>query len=329
MRLGNHLEANSYELRNAVAHQVNGAPAGAKNGQWWWDTAAGKLKWKTPSGNVDPLDRTNHSGNVPAANVAGLTAAITTVSLDQMTSPAADLSMNSKRLRNLPAPVNADEPLRLIDGLNMQAGSDFKNSVRVMTDANIAALSGTPIVDGIQTAVGDRIAAMGQTDPSKRLVYVIPVGAGAWVIADDFKQGSLTSGAVYAVEEGTFQGRSYRLNNTGAVTVGTTNLNWQLYAAGVTYISMSSELDITGNQVTYKGIKGYVATIGDGVTTSFSLSHGLNCGLKVFGITIVDLANGNQQIFPDVFVNANNTVNVVFGTAPASNSIYVAIAGQA
>ena len=55
--------------------------------------------------------------------------------------------------------------------------------VQAVAQTNIAALTGTPIIDGYQTVIGDRVLLVGQTAQVQNGIYV--VAAGAWAIAYD------------------------------------------------------------------------------------------------------------------------------------------------
>lgn len=69
-------------------------------------------------------------------------------------------------------------------------------------------------------------------------------------------------------------------------------------------------------------VGGYAVTIGDGVNTSYALSHGLNTRDVVVAIYKVST---NEQVITDVTATSTSVVTVSFFTAPASNSYRVVI----
>lgn len=69
-------------------------------------------------------------------------------------------------------------------------------------------------------------------------------------------------------------------------------------------------------------VGGYAATIGDGVNTSFALTHGLNTRDVVVAIYKVST---NEQVVTDVVSTSTSVVTVSFFTAPTTNSYRVVI----
>ena len=69
-------------------------------------------------------------------------------------------------------------------------------------------------------------------------------------------------------------------------------------------------------------VGGYTATIGDGVNTSFALTHGLNTRDVVVAIYKVST---NEQVITDVVATSTGVVTVSFFTAPTTNSYRVVI----
>src|SRR5205085_5154882 len=110
------------------------------------------------------------------------------------------------------------------------AGIDSKPSVRAVATANVA-LTGTQTIDGVALVAGDRVLCRAQTTGSQNGVYV--VAAGAWSrAADADANNELTPGAFWFVEEGTTYGKSqWRIENTGAIVVGTTAITVNQFGA--------------------------------------------------------------------------------------------------
>lgn len=114
------------------------------------------------------------------------------------------------------------------------AANDFKTSVRVATTATIANLAGGApnVLDGVALAAIDRILVKDQATSAQNGIYVVTtLGTGAngtWTRATDADGvGELTSGAIFAVEEGsTHADTLWMLITDGPITIGTTPLTF-------------------------------------------------------------------------------------------------------
>lgn len=108
---------------------------------------------------------------------------------------------------------------------------DPKQSVRVATTANLAALSGLLTVDGIVLVAGDRVLVKDQATASQNGIYV--VAAGAWSrAADADTSDKVTSGMTVPVEQGTTLADTiWELTTNAPIVLGTTALSFELTAA--------------------------------------------------------------------------------------------------
>lgn len=108
---------------------------------------------------------------------------------------------------------------------------DPKQSVRVATTANLAALSGLLTVDGVVLVAGDRVLVKDQATASQNGLYV--VAAGAWArAADAASSAEVTPGMTVPVEQGTTLADTiWELTTNAPITLGTTALTFELTAA--------------------------------------------------------------------------------------------------
>ena len=145
------------------------------------------------------------------------------------------------------------------------AAMDWKPSVRVATTGNIP-LSGLPIVDGLQLAVGDRILVKNQTNAVQNGIYI--VGAALWARAGESDGANVTSNNMVTVVAGTVNsGKMFRLATIGTITTGTTEQNWVEFAPENTLESNGTGVSLVGTKNGLKlGVKSLVA--GSNVTIS-------------------------------------------------------------
>ncbi|GKQ96491.1 phage tail protein [Aeromonas hydrophila] len=133
---------------------------------------------------------------------------------------------------------------------------DNKQSVRVSTTVAIT-LSAAQTIDGVALAVGDRVLVKDQADAKQNGIYM--VATQAWTRTTDADTGvKLTCGARVYVDEGNVNGgKVWYLATSGAITVGTTPLQFKdehpaasETIKGVTRYATQSEVDdsVTANQ---------------------------------------------------------------------------------
>lgn len=360
MKFLNNVDFTQNELRNAVVQVLASAPSSPKIGQIYYDsTLAAELVWTgsawtnkatdSASLNAQPgsfyLSRANHTGTQTAATISDLSATVKSYTLDQFAPPTSAMNFNTQRLTGVADPINPQDAATQNWVMNQvqssAAGIDSKPSVRVVAVANLT-LSGLQTIDGVTLAAGDRVLATAQSTASANGVYV--VGSGAWSRASDASHpGEITPGAFWYVEEGTAYGRTqWRCSNTGSVTIGTTAIVINQFGAaalytasnGVQLVGVNFSIILATNSGLVSDASGlrvdttvvarkYATAIGDGSTTSITVTH--NLGTVDVGVTVKDTA-GNV-VYPDVQANTANTVVITFGAAPAASAYRVVVTG--
>jgi hypothetical protein len=202
---------------------------------------------------TDPLARANHTGTQLAATISNFDAQVRTSSLDQMTSPAADLSVNSKKIINLAEPVNPQDATTKNYVDNLSQGLDAKASVKAASTANIALPPGgtTLTVDGIALANGDRVLLKNQTTTAQNGIYVV-AGIGTSVTlarSTDMDNWLEVPGAYVWVEQGTANSdQGWLCTSDQGGTLNTTAITFVQFS-GAGQVVDGAGLTKTGNQL--------------------------------------------------------------------------------
>jgi hypothetical protein len=318
-----HYDFSQNEIQNAKAQNLAADPSTPVAGQFWYNTTTGKMMWRGNAANIDPTARANHTGTQTASTISDFSASVQAIRLDQHAAPTAAVAMNNQRLTGLAEPTAAQDAATkgYVDAA--VNGTDWKESVRAATTANIT-LSGLQTIDGISVTAGQRVLVKNQTTTTENGLY--NAASGAWSRTTDADQNAeVTAGLTVMVEEGTTQADSqWRLTTDGAITLGTTPLTFAQIGAGSSYIA-GTGIAITGNAVavdTGVVVRKFAATVGG--ATSIAVTHALNTtDVQVQAY----LVSTNELVECDVVRTNATTVTLGFAVAPAANSIRVSIQG--
>jgi len=133
--------------------------------------------------------------------------------------------------------------------------TDYKNSVRVATTADVGNLLATGnminSIDGVSLAVNDRILVKNQSTGAQNGIYYVSVlgtgSNGTWVRSQDADGGGdnkVTAGLTTVVSEGSQNaGKEFRLITPDPITVGVTSLTFQ----GITSYPGGANLQVQFN----------------------------------------------------------------------------------
>lgn len=366
------------ELRNAIIQVLSSAPGSPVTGQVYYDSTNGAhygyngtafysfdatKRTGIPLANLATIATAtilgNNSGSTAApialtaaqvktllaivpSDVSGFDTQVRTSTLNQMTAPTADLSINSHKLTNVTDPTSAQDAAtkNYVDTAvqSAAAGIDPKESVVVATTANIT-LSGTQTIDGVAVSAGQRVLVKNQTTASANGIYA--VSTGAWTRTADAIQGTLTSGAlVLSVGGTTTGGTSWYLQTPDPITVGTTSLTFVQFGAGGTYTA-GNGLTLTGNAFAVGAGTGIVVSAGttavDTAVVTRKFSQTLSTSATSYTVThnlgtqdiIVQVRNLSTNDLEEAYVSAatTNTVTIGFATAPSANAYRVVVHG--
>lgn len=320
-----HIDLAKNEIQNAVAQNLASAPGTPLAGQFYYDTTSGKWRYRNASVWVDPTDRAAHAGTQLAATISDFDTQVRTNRLDQMAAPTAAVGMNGQKITNMADPTVATDGATKGYVDSAVNGTDWKQSVRAATTANIA-LSGLLTIDGITLVANDRVLVKDQSTGSENGIYL--AASGAWTRAADADvNAEVTGGLAVMVTEGTTQADSqWRLTTNDSIVVGTTALVFAQIGAGSSY-TQGTGISISGNTIaidTAVTVRKFAQDVGNGAATSIAVTHGLNT-LDV-QVQLVEISTG-ATVECDVVRNSVNQVTLGFTTAPANNSLRVLVQG--
>lgn len=307
------------------------------------------LAGPTSGGATTPAFRALVANDIPtltAAKISDFDTQVRTSTLNQMTAPTADLSINSHKLTNVTDPTSAQDAATKNYVDSVVQGLDVKQSCRAASTANVTVSNpGTAVFDGVTLSNGERILLKNQSTGSQNGIYVFNGSGSALTRATDADVSSeVTSGMYVWIEEGTTNADTgWILTTDGAITLGTTSLTFTQFSgagqitAGNALTKTGNTLDVAVDNTTIEisgdalqlkspyGVRKYATDVGNGSATTITVTHSFNTR----DVTVMVRANsGNyEQVLPDVYCNNVNSVDVVFATAPSSNQYRVIVTG--
>src|SRR5882762_13760 len=98
------IDYHASQIINALLNPVTSNPGSlgtGDEGRVWYNTTADTLKFWTGTTAIDMLARANHTGTQLAATISDFNTAVRTSTLNQMTAPTADLSINAHKLTSV------------------------------------------------------------------------------------------------------------------------------------------------------------------------------------------------------------------------------------
>lgn len=246
------------------------------------------------------------------------------------------------RIRNLPAPLNGDEPARLDDLNSAVQGLAWKDNVRVRAQVNVNLASPGTTIDGVTMASGDRFMAPVQTATTENGLYVWNGAATPATRSADMSTADEMENAVVTVDEGTSAGTSWR-QTTVNFTLGAGSPAFSSFApavgaasetsAGTAELATQAETDAGIDDqriVTPLKLSAWSArlkraqgTIGDGSATQFDVSH--NFATRDVSVQVFQATGNYELVNCDVSLPTTNTARLNFATPPAANSLRVVV----
>jgi len=238
-------------------------------------------------------------------------------SLDAITAPAADVSLNSHKITNLLDPVADTDAATKAYVDNSQYLRSVKEPVRVAANSNVTIASPGANVDGVAMSSGDRVLLFGQTTGSQNGIYVWNGAAAAMTRAADADSSAEMGPNHYMwVEEGSFADQAFVCTTNAPITLGTTALAYVKFS-GLGQINAGNGLTKTGNTLDVVSANGGIVVNADNIALTLNgatLSVGAG-GLKVAssGITSTEIATsavGTSQIAANAVTEAKIAASV-------------------
>jgi hypothetical protein len=260
---------------------------------------------------------------------------------------------SSQRIVNVASPTASTDAANKSYVDNVSAGLEWKAAVRAATTTNgtlASAYANGSVIDGVTLATGDRILLKNQTTQTDNGIYTVNA-SGAPTRAVDANTSASLNNATMFVLSGTVNADTEWTQTTANPVIGTNNVVFAQFAAGVTYTA-GSGLQLSSNAFSVlpngtsidasgSGIKLSAAAAGTGIavsgagvislavaqlvkfsatlasgSTSYTVTHSLGTSdVEVFVYDSVTL----QQVFPDVTVTSSTVVTIAFGATTANN----------
>jgi hypothetical protein len=295
------------------------------------------------NGTATTLAHSDHTHGTPTHDAA----AHSTIAISALAAAAADVSLGGNKVTNLGTPTASTDAVTKAYADALAQGLSVKAPVRVATTANgtlATAYANGQTVDGVTLATGDRILVKNQTTASENGVYIVAASGAPARATDADASGELQLGTMTYVTSGTANGgQQWVISAVGATpwVPGSTTTTWVMYFAA-TATQAGAGLTATGNVLAVGAGTGITvaadtvavdtsvvarhvsATVGDGATTLFTITH--NLGNKYPAVTAWNISSGESE---EVSVGAvdTNSLTVGFAVAPATNSYLVSVVG--
>jgi len=242
--------------------------------------------------------------------------------------------------------VNVGTPEASTDAANkayvdaVAEGLHVHEAAKVYVAANIdltTDLQVGDIIDGVTLAAEMRVLVNGQTDKSQNGIYVVKA-AGVPVRALDFDSPQeVKSGDFIFVSLGDNYANTGWVQTNTTVTIGTSEISFTQFSGAGTYLA-GEGLVITGTEFkvgqgtgivvnandvainTEVVARKYTALIGNGVATSYTVSHNLQNQWAT-----VQVFEGVNLVEADVALTNSNSVTIGFAKAPTQDQYRVVI----
>lgn len=319
----NALDLGGNALNNATFQILSADPGSPYAGQFWFNSTSRTLKF--------------YDG------VTVQSVGVLSTPLSEFATPTGNISLGGFRLTTLSDPsVSSDAATKnYVDAV--AAGLSIRDSVLCATTAALSAntynngssgvgatltasANGALSIDGQSPAAGARLLVKNEASGANNGIYVVTQAGDSthpYILtrSSDFNSSTnILTGCFCFVEAGTAQAATgWVLSTQGSITPGSTALGFTQFLGALAY-SAGTGITIAGGVI---ALNRYAATIGDGSSTSITVSH--NLGSQDVQVAVYQTTSPYDEVLCEVQRSTGNTVTLLFGTAPASNSLRVVI----
>jgi hypothetical protein len=223
------------------------------------------------------------------------------------TTPSSGVFSSGQVLAN---PVGNTDLVNKLYVDSVASGLSWKQPFQVATTANIASLSGFPIIDTYQTVAGDRILVKNQTNAAQNGIYI--ASSGAWAYSADGDNWNEYVSAIGFVEYGSQLGSAWLCSAQSGGTLGVTAMNWSNFSVAGTYFA--------GTGLTLAAFTFSIANTGVTAATYGSASSvpviAVNAQGQITSSTNTTIAIANTQVsgLGTMSTQAANSVAITGGT---------------
>ncbi len=255
-----------------------------------------------------------------------------------------NIDMSSQKIVNLADGSSASDAATWGQVQSAQFGNSWKAPVRVASTTNLTLATPGATIDGVTMTNGDRVLLKDQTTASQNGIYVWNGASTTLTRATDANTSAkMVPNTSVFVQEGTVNAdRNYTLTTNAPITLDTTSLTFVQFGTGATAYTAGNGLTLSSNQFAVNAgngviadgsstrvdpsvvVRKYAITVGDGTTTTFTLTH--NLGTTDIQVVVRSVATGEQVITDNAATSASQCT-VTFATPPASGAYRVIVQG--
>ena len=253
--------------------------------------------------------------------------------VNSLTAPSAEFSMNSQKIVSLADPQFPQDAATKAYVDAARSGLDVKASVRVATTANITTLGAVSVgdaIDGVTLAANDRVLVKNQSTASQNGIYELTITNGLIRAEDANSSAEVTAGMFTFVSEGTANADSgWVLTTNDTITLGTTELTFAQFS-GAGQITAGDGLTKTGNTINAVGTADRVTVNADSI--DIASTYVGQTSITTLGTIATGVWNGTDIAVADGGTGASNAAgaktNLGFMTRyAASNELLVPSSG--
>ena len=297
------------------------------------------------NGTSADVAHADHTHGTPAHNNAAHSA----INLSALAVPTANVPFATYKITGLGNPTDDQDAAtkyyvdQAVQGLTWKAAANLLATVNVPLTGSTGSLT----IDGYGPLNASnnnyRIVLTNQTTDADNGIYVYSDAGSGYTMtraADGTPYGELIGATIYVQEGNTKAGTSWSQQNHYLTSFA--DQDW-VQISGVGIYTAGNGIAITenvisadaGTGITVDGtginidtsvvVTKYAANVGDGSSTSITVSH--NLGTKDVVVSLYDNTSPYAEVVADIQHTSTTAITLVFSTAPTSNQYRVVVHG--